>query len=271
MFFLLIHPPIIIEDMMVTKNLDYSQMSCLDRSSGDLNSLVKRGSKVIIDKYVKLKNRKLASNGHIRLTNKDVDIIENAKQVIMSLVINSIDLIYEDDYSLIYAKQSERSVCSRLAYILQEALKVNKITNYFVDVEYVLFKKEHSSEDTKNGSKENKGKGYCDLLIHSRGKNKYANILLAIEMKVHTNGNMANDINRLKLLTSPWPIPYDNNRACDSLLGLFVVLQKTQFKYKKIHRREDRSEPTEENWIPKDRQSYKKLKKDNKDNVKQMI
>ena len=151
MFFLLIHPPIIIEDMMVTKNLDYSQMSCLDRSSGDLNSLVKRGSKVVIDKYVKLKNRKLASNGHIRLTNKDVDIIENAKQVIMSLVINSIDLIYEDDYSLIYAKQSERSVCSRLAYILQEALKVNKITNYFVDVEYVLFKKEHSSEDTKNG------------------------------------------------------------------------------------------------------------------------
>ena len=246
--------------MMVTKNKDNTQMSCLDVSSGDLNSLVKRGSKAIIDRYVELKNRKLASNEHIKLTNRDVNVIKDAKSVIMSLVKNSIDLLYEYDYSLIYAKQSERSVCARLAFILQEALKVNNITNYFVDVEYVLFKKKHSPEEPQNGSKENKGKGYCDLLIHSRGKYKYANILLAIEMKVHTNGNMANDIDRLKLLASPWPIPYDNNRVCDSLLGLFIVLQKKQYKYKKVHRREERYKQKEKKWIPQDQQSHKKLK-----------
>ena len=246
--------------MMVAKNVDYSKMSSLDGTLGNLKSLEIKGSKAVIDKYVELKNRKLA-NELITFNNVDVAIIRKAKMIIISLVEKSVNFLYKNDYSLIFAKQSERSVCARLAYILQESLRVNNITNYFVDVEYVLFKKEHPSEEPSNDINEDNGKGYCDLLFHSRGKNKYANILLAVEMKVHTNGNMTKDIVRLKKLTSPWPIPYDYNRACDSLLGLFIVLQKTQYKYKKIHRVEDRSEPTEENWITRDRQSYKKLKK----------
>lgn len=248
---------------MVKEKLKYGKMSCFDSSLGNFSSLVINGSKAIIEKYVELKNRKLASNERIILTDREFTIIENAKKCIMSLVEKSINLLYENDYSLIFAKQSERSVCARLAFILQNALKLNNITNYFVDVEYVLFKKKHSSRDNEKSTNEDKGKGYCDLVIHSRGKNKYANFLLAIEMKVHNNNNMESDIDRLKKLTTPWPIPYDNNRACDSLLGLFLIIQKTQYQYKKVHRREDRSEPAEENWITKKggpKESYIKLK-----------
>lgn len=252
---------------MVKKNVEYGKMSCLDSTSRNCDSLVIKGSKAIIDKYVDLKNKKLANNERIILTNREVNIIENAKNAIIDLVEKSIDFLYCNDYSLIFAKQSERSVCARLAFILQNALKLNNITNYFVDVEYVLFKKKHSSRDKRNGTYEDEGKGYCDLLIHSRGRNKYANFLLAIEMKVHNNNNMVSDVDRLNKLTTPWPIPYDNNRACDSLLGLFLIIQKTQYQYKKVHRREDRSEPTEEKWITKNeepKESYKRLKKEMK-------
>lgn len=248
---------------MENVNINYGKYSCFDSTLGDVNSLRIRGFKSIVDNYVKMKTCKLSGNEAIN--NEEVEIIRNAKDVITNLVIKSIDYLYYNDYSHIFAKQSERCVCARLAFILQNALKLNNVTNYFVDVEYVLFKKKHSSKEKLKGISEDDKKGYCDLLIQSRGKNKYANILLAIEMKVHKKGNMKSDIDRLKKLTSPWPIPYDNHRACDSLLGLFLIIQKTQYKFKKIHRRGDRSQPTEENWITRNevpKESYGRLKKE---------
>lgn len=241
-----------------------SIISYLDSTLGDVNTLKIRVFKSIIDDYVKMKTRKF-SNNDTRLNNEEEEIVTKAKDVIVDLVKKSIDYLYCNDYSQIFSKQSERCVCARLAFVLENALKLNNVTNYFVDVEYVLFKKKHSSKDKEKGTSEDNKKGYCDLLIHSRGKNTYANILLAIEMKVHKNSNMVSDIRRLKKLTSPWPIPYDNNRACDSLVGLFLIIQSTQYKYIKVHRREDRSKPTEENWITNNdvpKESYRKLKKE---------
>lgn len=80
---------------MVAKNVDYSKMSSLDGTLGNLKSLEIKGSKAVIDKYVELKNRKLA-NELITFNNVDVAIIRKAKMIIISLVEKSVIFLLSD-------------------------------------------------------------------------------------------------------------------------------------------------------------------------------
>lgn len=158
------------------------------------------------------------------------------KQLIKELLRLSIQELYRNDYLLIKSHQSERSVCARLAFYLQEALSANSIEDYFVDVEYVRLKEDKEIAKHRN-PKGRIGKIYCDLLIHRRCPTSLADNLLEVEMKVGKNtSNKKADIDRLKELVQPRTNETHRNMVCDTLLGVFLQIQEKAYKYSYIER-----------------------------------
>lgn len=143
------------------------------------------------------------------------------------------------DINLIELNVSERSGYSRFSLYLEETIKENNITGYFVDTEY-----------NRNGNKlktifdDNNLEIInvtCDIIVHSRGKNLRQDNLICIEMKKSTalEHEKENDKKRLKILTKS---SYDSiwsadgkclpEHVCNYLLGIYYEVDRRNNKIK---------------------------------------
>lgn len=151
---------------------------------------------------------------------------EKLKKHISDILIKSIKQVYKNDIDLLTNKVSERCVCARLAYYLEQQIRqTNIFDGYYVDVEYDRMEKGNPKR-IGLGQK----KHICDLLIHSRGKKNPDN-LLAIEMKVHDNyTNAPDDKNRLYNLVQHRN-ETNQNTVCETLYGVFLRLRSNKYSY----------------------------------------
>ena len=154
-----------------------------------------------------------------------IDLV-TMKKFIMDSLFDSIDQIYRYDHHLLINKVSERCVCARLAYYLEQKIRQNnQFLGYYVDVEY---------DRMQNGFAKRIGSGkkkhICDLLIHSRGEKKPDN-LLALEMKVHNNyTNAPDDMQRLHDLVQHRN-ETNKGTVCETIIGVFLRLKCDNYFY----------------------------------------
>lgn len=152
--------------------------------------------------------------------------LKELKETIMECLIHSIRQVYKNDSHLLYNKVSERCVCARLAYYLEQIIhQTNAFEGYYVDVEY-----DRMEDGFGKRIGLGKKKHICDLLIHSRGLKKPDN-LLALEMKVHDNYTKApEDRERLYDL-----VQHSNKKnkgtVCETVYGVFLRLRNDKFIY----------------------------------------
>jgi hypothetical protein len=207
----------------------------------------------IINEYketkAKLFHRYYYNNFPWVLNYDETVIVNRMKRVLMDLIKKSIEELYRKDLNLISQNQSERSICARLAFIIQEALYINGINGYYSDVEIKRLDKDRldnrrSTRTMNKSRKKTEPKIYCDILVHSRRDVDIVDNLIAIEMKVYGNSNIKSDIKRLVELTKPWPKPPIDDVICDTLLGMIIQIQKTQYKVISVERDEDGNQPS---------------------------
>lgn len=205
---------------------------------------------VIFNEYKETKemlfHRYYDDNSQWVLNHDEIEKIDKMKRVLKDLVKKSVEELYRKDLNLISQDQSERSICARLAFILQEALYVNEINGFYSDVEIKRLDKDHieNRKSTRiTNKKKIEPKIYCDILVHSRREVAIVDNLIAIEMKVYGNSNIKSDLKRLIELTKPWPKPPIDNVICDTLLGMILQIQKTQYKVICVEREEDGNHP----------------------------
>ena len=107
--------------------------------------------------------------------------------------------------ALFETEVAERTLCGALMIALNSAIKhgfgrLNRYKNYFVDVEY---NRNGGSVKTIINDDLEIVPINCDLILHSRGRNKWQDNLIAIEMKKSTRPETEkqSDRNRLIALT----------------------------------------------------------------------
>lgn len=148
------------------------------------------------------------------------------KKLVETILIESLEQLYQIDEVNIKYEASERNICARLALHMENTMrgydqKHNSqcFRNYYVDVEYnrMGFGDLKHFEDYKHESKYM----VSDLLIQSRG---YERNLLAIEMKKPRNRKtVEEDKKRLKSLVTPPSDESPLDCVHGTLLGAFIV------------------------------------------------
>ncbi|MDN3628203.1 hypothetical protein [Vibrio lentus] len=137
------------------------------------------------------------------------------------------------DLSLVESEVSERCLCSRLAFQLEQVANNSGLDGYFADVEYNRnkgAKKTLVNDDYKEITI------CCDLLLHSRGVKEQDN-LIAIEMKKsgRKQQETVDDCERLTVLTRPTYEngQYNEKHVCGYKLGVFIFVdyQKREFQF----------------------------------------
>ena len=153
------------------------------------------------------------------------------QQEVLDLLLEAIHNFYQEDQNLLDNKVSERCVCARLALHLDRLINSVEYSNdfhgYYVDVEYDRMQNRNPKQ-----IKGNRCKIVSDLLIHSRGTNPNQDNLLALEMKIHNNyNNVKKDKDRLIKMVQQEESPNELPYVCNTLLGVFLRLQRNRFKY----------------------------------------
>lgn len=170
------------------------------------------------------------------------------KNLVLNLLDKAIRQVYATDKDVITNKVSERCVCARLAFHLENIIRVcdnqDLFKAYYVDVEYDRMV-DANPKHIVGGKKH-----VCDLLIHSRGHITEQDNLLALEMKVHDNySNVDCDKCRLKHI-----VQHSNETNMgyvrDTLIGVFLRLQEKQYKFMVFDGDINNGEPLEEKVIP---------------------
>lgn len=123
--------------------------------------------------------------------------------IVNEILIPSLHILYNEDYTNILWNVSERNICARLAHHMENIMrscKDNEIfQEYFADVEYNRVGNESELKFYKY-AKEDKKYMVSDLLIHRRG---VMSNYLAVEMKYKGNRKgMKTDKKRLKAMVS---------------------------------------------------------------------
>ena len=125
---------------------------------------------------------------------------------------------------------SERSLCARLARILEDRTRQVGFEGYFADVEY------NRKQDGKIKTVIDDGLKIipitCDLILHSRGEDIKHDNLIALEMKRvrRPESDKQKDRDRLRALTKPralvwsWSNITHPEHVCGYVLGFYVEL-----------------------------------------------
>ncbi len=143
--------------------------------------------------------------------------------IIYDILQPSLYKLYEMDYDNIRNGVSERNICARLAYHMENIMRScdnrTLFENYYADVEYNRMgngelKRYENSEHLPQYM-------VADLLIHSRGEPRN---LLAVEMKRKNNYVKRNkDRERLEALVSTTPIHSTMPCVCGTMVGAFII------------------------------------------------
>lgn len=152
--------------------------------------------------------------------------METKQIIIDDILIPAINRLYQMDYENIRFGVSERNICARLAYHIENIMREYDLQHnnspfkgYYADVEYNRM----GNGDPKHYENSLHRPQYMvsDLLIQSRG---YERNLLAVEMK--RKGNHKKESEDKERLMSLVSTASDNmNISCvhDTLLGAFIV------------------------------------------------
>lgn len=127
----------------------------------------------------------------------------------------AISTFNENDIYLIENDLSERCICSRLAFYIQQTLMTSRFSEYIVDVEY-----NRGAKGKDKSPKVLHDKNIVvDLIVHKRGQNEYGfDNLFCVEMKKSNSRYGYNsDKARLKDMTD---YDYGYNYKC----GYMVVI-----------------------------------------------
>lgn len=148
------------------------------------------------------------------------------KELILEILIQSLQRLYEIDETNIKYEVSERNICARLAHHMENIMREYDqqhnsyyFQKYYVDVEYnrMGFGDLKHFEDYKHVSHYM----VSDLLIQSRG---YERNLLAVEMKKPRNRKtVEEDKKRLRSLVTPPSDESPLDCVHGTMLGAFVV------------------------------------------------
>lgn len=160
------------------------------------------------------------------------------KNILLNMLKRAIKILYETDYENIKLDVTEQNVCARLALHLENLMREydnshtrKMFKNYYVDVEYNRIvdlngKKHKKAIIYPSGIKETI---ICDLLVHSRGKDKQQENLLALEMKKTANkDSVDSDQKRLMCLISPAPDDSLCKSMYNTLLGVFLEYNENE-------------------------------------------
>ena len=160
------------------------------------------------------------------------------KNILLNMLKRAINILYETDYENIKLDVAEQNVCARLALHLENLMREydnshtrKMFKDYYVDVEY-------NRMVDLNGKKHKKAIIYpsgiketiiCDLLVHSRGKVKKQDNLLALEMKKTKNeDSVDSDQERLMCLILPAPNDSQCKSMYNTLLGVFLEYNENE-------------------------------------------
>ena len=148
------------------------------------------------------------------------------KELIKTILQQSIEKLYREDCDNIKFGVSERNICARLAHHMENLMReydkqhrTRRFQNFYVDVEYNRM----GNGELKHYENSEHRPQYMvsDLLIQRRGEK---NNLLALEMKRKGNyKNVAKDKERLASLVLPYTPDLQFPCVRDTLLGAFVV------------------------------------------------
>lgn len=148
------------------------------------------------------------------------------KELILEILIQSLQRLYQIDETNIKYDASERNICARLAHHMENIMREydqqhnsHYFQNYYVDVEYnrMGFGDLKHFEDYKHVSHYM----VSDLLIQSRG---YWRNLLAVEMKKPSNRKtVEEDKKRLISLVTPPSDESPLDCVHGTVLGAFIV------------------------------------------------
>ena len=169
------------------------------------------------------------------------------KKLVLDLLEKAIKKVYATDRDVITNKVSERCVCARLAFHLENIMRASEyresFLGYFVDVEY------DRMADANPKHIVGEKRHVCDLLIHSRG-HKNPDNLLALEMKVHDNNtNVTCDLCRLTHIVQSSD---ENSQGFvrDTIVGVFLRIQDKKYKIRTFDGDINNGKPSDEVEIP---------------------
>ena len=161
------------------------------------------------------------------------------KDIILDeILIPSLQELYRMDYYNIYYGVSERNICSRLAYYMENKMRwydshrvSMDFNEFYADVEYDRMRKGIGEKKVIMKSYENseheKKRMVSDLLIHSRGISPN---YLAVEMKRKENTKKRKeDRDRLRALVSE-PEVMDPECVYGTLVGAFIIYSPDDIK-----------------------------------------
>jgi hypothetical protein len=147
------------------------------------------------------------------------------------LFYRSFDVFLVRERNNILNDVSERNLCQRLGFYLEDERKAAGLDGYFVDAEYNRQQNGHIKTIIDDEAREISIT--CDLILHSRGEMIQHDNLIAIEMKKSDRParDKQNDRIRLRALTKP---SYDGvwvndgtglpKYVCGYDLGLYIEL-----------------------------------------------
>lgn len=143
--------------------------------------------------------------------------------IVYDILIPSLHRLYEMDYDNIRIGVSERNICARLAYhmenIMHSCSHSELLEGYYADVEYNRMG--NGDHKRYENSKHLPQYMVSDLLIQSRGKPRN---LLAVEMKRSSNYvNRDEDRERLEALVSPVPVYNTLQCVYGTVVGTFII------------------------------------------------
>ena len=146
--------------------------------------------------------------------------------IIYDILLPSLCRLYDMDYDNIRFGVSERNICGRLAYHMENIMREfdrdhnsDLFIHYYADVEYNRMgngelKRYENSEHLPQYM-------VADLLIQSRGEPRN---LLAVEMKRKSNYvNREKDRERLEALVSPVPVYNTLQCVYGTVVGAFII------------------------------------------------
>lgn len=162
--------------------------------------------------------------------------------VLYNLIKETIDLFNDEDKHLLINDLSERCICSRFAFHLQnKILRIPKYQDYFVDVEYNRGANGKDYEPKRLS--DNKNPITVDLIVHKRGYDQalhnhgdtmvvgYSN-LICIEMKKIRNiTSIKSDYGRLNIMTN-------RNGNFGYTIGFMLIIDKNELKIERVYPRD---------------------------------
>jgi hypothetical protein len=138
------------------------------------------------------------------------------RDLLLTLLKESVYKCYEKDYSLIRRGGMEQASMARVYYYMQKALeqdpRFESFSAYKLDCEY-----NKNGEDPK--WVEGVGDTRPDIILHNREDKPCKDNVLILEFKTHNNNDHGQDIRKLESFTNP---QYDYRY----FLGVFVKLKK---------------------------------------------